>query len=416
MSPSVLLEPLAGRRILVGITGSIAAYKSADLVRRVRELGAEVRVVMTRAATEFITPLTLQAVSGHPVRVGLLDAEAEVGMDHITLARWAEAVVVAPASADFIARAAHGFADDLLATLCLATTAPLVIAPAMNHQMWAHPATQANCDLLRERGVQIWGPAEGEQACGEQGPGRMLEPQALVEHLTRVFSPKHLSGVRVLVTAGPTREDIDPVRFISNRSSGKMGFAVAQAAGEAGAVVTLVSGPVVLPAPPGVRRRDVSTAEEMLEAVLSEAAHIDILISVAAVADYRPTARAPHKLKKGVARLDLELERAPDILTAIAASSPVPFVVGFAAETEDLRVNARVKLKAKHLDVIAANRVGAPAEGFESDENTLMVIWEGGEVALPRARKLHLARQLIAIVAERFHAGRSSQNPGPEAG
>jgi phosphopantothenoylcysteine decarboxylase/phosphopantothenate--cysteine ligase len=407
MSP-IPAEPLSGRRILLGITGSIAAYKGADLVRRVRELGAEVRVVMTQAATQFITPLTLQALSGHPVRMGLLDAEAEAGMDHIALARWAEAVLVAPASADFIARAVQGLADDLLATLCLATEASLAMAPAMNHQMWQHPATQANCEVLRRRGVHLWGPAEGEQACGEQGPGRMLEPQELVEHLRRLFTPKSLTDIRVLVSAGPTREALDPVRFISNRSSGKMGFAVAQAAAEAGAEVTLVSGPVALPTPLGVRRRNGVSAQEMLQAVLAEAPHHDIFIAVAAVADYRPVERFTHKLKKGLDRLELVLERTPDIVSSVTAFVSAPFTVGFAAETGDLEVNARAKLRAKGLDMIAANRVGETAEGFEGEENALTVFWQGGEVVLSRARKLYLARQLMAIVAERFHAKNNS--------
>jgi phosphopantothenoylcysteine decarboxylase/phosphopantothenate--cysteine ligase len=411
MSP-IPAEPLSGRRILLGITGSIAAYKGADLVRRVRELGAEVRVVMTQAATQFITPLTLQALSGHPVRMGLLDAEAEAGMDHIALARWAEAVLVAPASADFIARAVQGLADDLLATLCLATEASLAMAPAMNHQMWQHPATQANCEVLRRRGVHLWGPAEGEQACGEQGPGRMLEPQELVEHLRRLFTPKSLTDIRVLVSAGPTREALDPVRFISNRSSGKMGFAVAQAAAEAGAEVTLVSGPVALPTPLGVRRRNGVSAQEMLQAVLAEAPHHDIFIAVAAVADYRPVERFTHKLKKGLDRLELVLERTPDIVSSVTAFVSAPFTVGFAAETGDLEVNARAKLRAKGLDMIAANRVGETAEGFEGEENALTVFWQGGEVVLSRARKLYLARQLMAIVAERFHAKNNSGQIG----
>jgi len=394
---------LINKRILLGVTGSIAAYKSADLVRRLREAGAEVRVVMTRGATEFITPLTLQALSGEPVRTSLLDADAEAAMGHIELARWADAVVVAPASADFVARLAHGRADDLLAALCLASEAPLVLAPAMNRAMWANAATRDNCALLRERGVRFFGPAQGVQACGETGPGRMLEPPELVERLAALFQTGALAGLSVLVTAGPTREALDPVRYLSNRSSGKMGFAVARAAAEAGARVTLVAGPVALATPPGVERADVESAQEMYDAVMARTADCDVFIAVAAVADYRPTSVADDKIKKNEASISLAMERTPDILAAVARLSPAPFCVGFAAETADLRRYAEDKLLRKGLAMVAANEVGAGV-GFDSDDNALEVLWADGGVSLPRATKQQLGRQLISLIGERYHA------------
>lgn len=395
---------LTSKRILLGVTGGVAAYKAADLVRRLREAGAEVRVVMTRAATQFVTPLTFQALSGNPVHLDLLDPEAEAGMGHIQLARWADAVLVAPATADFMARLAHGLADDLLSTLCLATDAPLVLAPAMNRLMWANPATQGNRRVLESRGVHLFGPAEGGQACGETGPGRMLEPAELVERVAGLFAPGSLSGLTVLVTAGPTREAIDPVRFIGNRSSGKMGYAVAEAAAEAGAQVVLVSGPVALPAPPRVECVRVESAEEMYRAVMARAGASDIFIAAAAVADYRPRVQAGQKIKKDRQELELVLERTPDILAAVAALPQRPFVVGFAAETERLEEHANAKRIRKNLDLIAANQVGRPGSGFESDDNALQVYWEGGSEALPLMPKTRLARQLISIIAERYHA------------
>ena len=398
------MNRLANKRILLGVTGGIAAYKSADLVRRLRAAGAEVQVVMTRAATEFITPLTLQALSGHAVRLELFDPAAEMAMGHIELARWADAVLVAPASADFMARLAHGLADDLLTTLCLACDAPLALAPAMNRQMWDNPATGDNRRLLQRRGVALFGPAEGEQACGEVGPGRMLEPEQLVDRLAALFETGVLQGLTVLISAGPTREAIDPVRFIGNRSSGKMGFAVAEAAAQAGARVTLVSGPVSLPTPPRVDRIDVESAEQMYEAVLQRASECDIFIGVAAVADYRPHEPAAHKLKKTQARLTLELERTRDILAAVASLPAPPFTVGFAAETERVQEHAQAKRRLKSVDMIAANQVGQPGTGFESDENALHLYWEGGDRPLPPGPKPTLARQLIAAVAERYHA------------
>jgi phosphopantothenoylcysteine decarboxylase / phosphopantothenate---cysteine ligase len=395
------------RRILVGVSGGIAAYKSADLVRRLREQGAEVQVVMTAAAREFVTATTFQAVSGRPVRTDLWDAAAEAAMGHIELARWAELVLVAPASADFLARLAAGLADDLLSTLCLATEAPIAVAPAMNRVMWANAATRANVTTLQQRGVQVLGPAEGDQACGEVGAGRMLEPLDLVDRaslLLRGGGP--LRGRRVLITAGPTRERIDPVRFISNRSSGKMGFAVAQAAREAGAEVVLVSGPVSLATPAGVRRIDVESAADMLNAVMGEVDGADIFISTAAVADYRPASAAEQKIKKTSDRMDLSMERTPDVLATVAARPKRPFVVGFAAETESVEQNARAKLLKKNLDMIAANEVGHD-KVFDCEDNQLLVLWRAGRRELAKASKVTLARQLIALIAESYAAART---------
>ncbi len=401
---------LANKRVIVGVTGGIAAYKSADLVRRLREAGAQVRVVMTESATQFITPLTLQALSGHRVHRHLLDADSEAAMGHIELARWADLVLVAPATANFMARLAHGMADDLLSTLCLASEAPVALAPAMNRRMWAQAATRANAALLGERGVHLLGPAEGAQACGETGPGRMLEPVRIVELAGGLFDCGRLAGRHVLVTAGPTREEIDPVRYLSNRSSGKMGFAVAAAAAEAGAAVTLVSGPASLPTPRRVQRVDVQSALQMYDAVMGVAAEQDIVIAAAAVCDYRPRERLAHKLKKNGRVLELSLEPTPDIVAAVAALAPRPFVVGFAAETEALEDNARHKLQRKALDMLAANWVGRPGSGFDSDENELTVYWEGGQRQLPRNSKESLARQLIEVIAERYDAKRTTEN------
>jgi phosphopantothenoylcysteine decarboxylase/phosphopantothenate--cysteine ligase len=376
-------------------------------VRRLREQGAEVQVVMTAAAREFVTPTTFQAVSGRPVRTDLWDAAAEAAMGHIELARWAELVLVAPASADFLARMAAGFADDLLSTLCLATEAPIAVAPAMNRLMWANAATRANVTTLRQRGVQILGPAEGDQACGEVGAGRMLEPLDLADRASLLLrgSALPLRGRRVLITAGPTRERIDPVRFISNRSSGKMGFAVAQAAREAGADVVLVSGPVNLSTPAGVRRIDVESATEMLNAVLGEVDGVDIFISTAAVADYRPAVAAEQKIKKTSDRLDLSMERTADVLATVAARPSRPFVVGFAAETESVEQHARGKLLKKNLDMIAANEVGHD-KAFDCEDNQLLVLWRAGRRELARASKLTLARQLVSLIAESYEATR----------
>lgn len=399
---------MQGKRILLGVSGGIAAYKSPDLVRRLRERGAEVQVVMTAGAREFVTPLTFQAVSGRTVRTDLWDAAAEAAMGHIELARWAQLVMIAPASADFLAKLATGRADDLLSTMCLATEAPLAVAPAMNHVMWANAATRANIATLQQRGVHILGPAEGDQACGEVGTGRMLEPLELVDRAASLLvGGGLLYGRRVLITAGPTRERIDPVRFISNRSSGKMGFAVAQAAREAGAEVILVSGPVSLPTPAGVRRIDVESATEMLTAVLQVVEQADIFISTAAVADYRPANAADQKIKKTSDRLDLCMERTPDVLATVAARPGRPFVVGFAAETESVEQNARGKLLKKNLDMIAANEVGHD-KAFDCEDNQLVVLWRTGRRELGRASKLTLARELVALVAESYVASRGN--------
>ena len=417
-----MLQPLAHKRILLGVTGGIAAYKSVELVRRLREAGAEVQVAMTPAATAFVGPLTFQAVSGRPVRTELLDVNAEAGMGHIELARWADLILIAPASADFLARLAHGLANDLLSTLCLATDRPLAVAPAMNRLMWQNAATQDNCRLLARRGVNLWGPGVGEQACGEIGAGRMLEPLDLCNRVVEgiggkeavampavepaacwPLAPHDLQGLTVLLTAGPTREALDPVRFISNRSTGRMGFAVAAAAAQAGARVVLVSGPVHLPTPPGVERVNVESAMEMYEAVMQRVRHSQIFIATAAVADYRAATAAGQKIKKTRDTLTLELVRNPDILAEVAAlRSFRPFTVGFAAETHDVLHYAEDKRRRKNLDLIAANQVGVAGSGFESEQNALHVLWEGGEKELALADKSVLGRQLVALIAERY--------------
>jgi phosphopantothenoylcysteine decarboxylase / phosphopantothenate---cysteine ligase len=393
---------MASKRILLGVSGGIAAYKSADLVRRLVEGGAEVQVVMTAGAQQFITATTLQALSGRTVRTDLWDQAAEAAMGHIELARWAELVLIAPATADFLARLAHGMADDLLSTLCLATAAPLVVAPAMNQQMWQHPATQTNVGLLAQRGVRVLGPGVGFQACGETGPGRMLEPAEIAD-LVALLLPGEgpLAQRRVLITAGPTRECIDPVRFLSNRSSGKMGFAVAQAMREAGAEVVLVTGPVSLPTPAGVRRIDVESCQQMYEAVQRELPGTAIFVGTAAVADYRPTRCADHKIKKSQDTMPLELTRTVDILAHVSASNPRPFVIGFAAETDAVEQHASAKLLAKNLDLIAANEVGH-SKAFDCEENALVVLWRGGRIELPAAPKRVLARALSALIIERY--------------
>ena len=424
--------------IILGVAGGIAAYKSPEIVRRLKDAGHEVRVVMTAGAEAFVTPLTFQAVSGEPVHRDLLDESAEAAMGHIELARWADVVLAAPATANLMARLAHGFADDLLTTLCLATAAPVVLAPAMNQQMWRAAATRTNLDVLVERGVRIIGPDAGWQACGDVGPGRMSEPEDIVAALFAEgasasgplapeapgagarkaraggadAAPAPLAGVRVLVTAGPTREAIDPVRFISNHSSGKMGFAVAAAAHGLGAEVDLVSGPVALDPPPGVGVVPVGSAEEMYREVLSRAADCDIFIATAAVADYTPAAPAPGKLKKEAAPLRLDLRPTPDILAEVAALEDPPFTVGFAAETEDLERHARSKLERKRLDLIAGNRVDRSDLGFDSDRNALLVLWpDGGRADLPAGPKTLLARQLLNLVSERLLAKRTASHP-----
>jgi phosphopantothenoylcysteine decarboxylase/phosphopantothenate--cysteine ligase len=389
-------------RILLGVTGGIAAYKSPDLVRRLMERGADVQVVMTGAAQRFVSPMSFQAVSGRPTRSDLWDDAAEAAMGHIELARWAQLVLVAPASADFIARLAGGRADDLLATLCLATEAPIALAPAMNRVMWANKATQANVEILVSRGIRILGPGAGSQACGEIGEGRMWEPVQLAESLLEPpANAGLLAGLNILITAGPTRERIDPVRYLTNRSSGKMGFAVAAAAREAGAHVTIVSGPVQMPTPVGVTRINVESARDMYAAVHRQVADADVFIAAAAVADFQPVTVARQKIKKQGLGVKLDLEPAPDIVKSVADMAKRPFVVGFAAETNDVEENARLKLKRKKLDMIAANQVG---EGiaFDCDDNALTVIWPGGKVEVARGPKIDVARQLIALIAQRL--------------
>jgi phosphopantothenoylcysteine decarboxylase/phosphopantothenate--cysteine ligase len=411
------------KRVILGVTGSIAAYKAAELVRRLRDAGAEVQVVMSRGAMEFVTPLTFQSLSGRPVRSNLMDTEAEAGMGHIELARWADAVLVAPASADFIARLAQGRADDLLTTLCLATDAAVAVAPAMNRVMWDNPATQSNIRALRSRQVSLLGPAQGEQACGETGTGRLLEPADLVQQLATLFATGSLAGLHVLVTAGPTREPIDPVRYISNHSSGRMGYALAQAAVEAGARVTLVSGPVTLPLPERLYAFvAVQTAEQMLQAVMQSVSDCHIMVAAAAVSDYRPARPAGEKQKRRKEALQLDLLPNPDVLAqAMASAGDRLFSVGFAAETNDLRQHACDKLQRKGVDMLVANRVGwddnGNATGFNADDNQVLVLWRDGEKEYPLMSKSALARKIVQLIAERYHAKtNTTENPGRSTG
>lgn len=397
------LTTLAGRRILLGVTGGIAAYKAADLTRRFKEVGADVQVVMTAGATEFIAPLTFQALSGREVRSELFDAAHEAAMGHIELARWADLIVVAPASANFIAQITQGSAGDLLTTLCLATDRPLAIAPAMNRLMWSNAATQANVATLRARGVHILGPGAGSQACGEVGDGRMLEPTDIRASVALMFAQGPLAGVRAVVTAGPTREPIDPVRVITNRSSGKQGYAVAQALSALGASVTLVSGPTALAVPPGVQRVDIETAEDMLQASLHAADQADIFVGTAAVADYRPAQAEVQKIKKKDAEMSLPLERTTDVLKAVREKFPSLFMVGFAAETEKLAEHAQGKLKNKKLDLIAANLVGG-GRAFDREDNALHLFWPEGDQELAPASKSALARELVQVIASLYRS------------
>ena len=393
---------LFNRNVLLGVSGGIAAYKSAELVRQLQELGATVRVIMTRGAQEFITPLTLQALSGNPVHTELLDEEAEQGMGHIELARWADLLLIAPATADLIARLAAGRGDDLLTTVALATAAPKLLAPAMNQQMWRDPATTANVDTLLQRNMQMIGPAAGEQACGDVGPGRMEEPQTIAEAAAGLFSGGALAGKRVVITAGPTREALDPVRYISNHSSGKMGYALAQAAVDAGASTTLVSGPVNLQVPDHANCKPVESARDMLDACLALVPDCDVFIACAAVADYRPAQVQEQKIKKGDEdETTLLLVKNPDIVAAVAASESRPFTVGFAAETQDVLGYARAKMKRKGLDMIIANDVSDSGIGFNSEENEVTVLWPQGEQPLTRANKAAIARQIMELIAER---------------
>ncbi len=405
-------RPLEGQKLLLCVGGGIAAYKSLELVRRLRDAGATVQVAMTAGAQQFVTPLSFQALSGHPTRTTLWDSAAEQAMGHIELARWADRILIAPATADLLARLAHGNADDLVTTLCLASTAPLTVCPAMNHRMWLHPATQANMALLRERGVQVIGPEDGPLAEGESGPGRVSEAPTIIAALAGNLAPQapakpgRLNGMRVLISAGPTYEDLDPVRYVGNRSSGKMGYALAAAAARQGAQVVLVSGPVQLATPAGVQRIDVRSAAQMREAVLG-ALPADIYIGAAAVADYTPRQVSPQKLKKtaGSQTLTLELVRTADILAEVAVQEQaLKLVVGFAAETHDVEKYARGKLADKHLDLIIANQVGIAGNGFESDQNAAVAYWNGGLREFPGTAKTQLAEQLLDLIAERLDA------------
>ena len=398
------------KRILLGVTGGIAAYKSAELVRLLRKQGAEVQVVMTKSAMQFISPLTFQALSGNPVHTELLDADVENAMGHISLARWADVLLIAPATANTLAKLAHGLADDLLSTLYLAATCPVYVAPAMNQAMWNKVVTQENRQTLLRHGVKFIGPEQGDQACGETGYGRMSEPTAICAQLLANDKPdlltisQYLKGHKILISAGPTREPLDPVRYLTNRSSGKMGYALATAALKAGAEVTLISGPVALSAPAGVELIKVTTAEEMYQAVMSKVATQTIYIGAAAVADYSPVLSQPEKIKKQADQLTIVLQKNKDILAAGAADTSRPFTVGFAAETHDLENYARNKLSRKNLDMIAANWVGQEQGGFDSEQNALHVFWANGDKSFPMTDKTQLAKQLMALIAERIQA------------
>ena len=397
------MHRLRNKRILLGISGGIAAYKSAELVRALTGAGCEVRVVMTQGAKEFITPLTLQALSGNPVHHSLLDPEAEAGMGHIELAKWADFILIAPASANFIARLAAGMGDDLLTTLCLASVAPLAIAPAMNQAMWLDASTQANIKKIQSvKNIQMWGPDQGQQACGDVGPGRMIEPINLAQLLAQQFESKALSGKTVLITAGPTREAIDPVRYISNHSSGKMGYALAMAAQEAGAHVVLISGPVQLPPPDRVEVISVESAQQMLEAVEAKLSNTDIFIGAAAVADYRPANLATQKIKKNNDEMNIHLVKNPDIIATVAAKANKPFTVGFAAETQDVLAYARGKLLKKSLDMIIANDVSNKDIGFNSDDNAIIIIDKDQEKEYPQASKYQLAQHIINHISHKL--------------
>ena len=396
------MSALLNKNILLGVSGGIAAYKAAELCRLLIKQGANLRVVMTPSATEFVQPLTFQALSGFPVLSDLFETEADNAMDHIDLARWADLMVIAPATAGSIAKLADGYADNLLTTIALATGAKLAVAPAMNQQMYQNEATTKNISALRQRGVRIWGPDEGDQACGEVGPGRMLEPQHLVEQVLKLYRPGLLTGKKVMITAGPTREAIDPVRYITNRSSGKMGYALARAAIDAGAEVTLVSGPVHIAVPQPVELLTCQSAMDMYQQVMAHVAGQDIFIASAAVADFRVAKVAEQKIKQSSKMQTLELVENPDILASVAQLDERPFCVGFAAETQQLEKYARDKLKRKNLDMIAANRVDGSDAGFDVDDNALDVFWNDGEVQLPRQSKTLIAEQLVDIIARQF--------------
>jgi phosphopantothenoylcysteine decarboxylase/phosphopantothenate--cysteine ligase len=396
------MTSLTNKRILLGVTGGIAAYKSAELIRRLQDQGADVRVVMTRNATEFITPLTLQALSGHPVHLDLLDPETESVMGHIELARWADIILVAPGSANFIARLAQGHGSDLLSTICLAAQCRIAVAPAMNQAMWSNSATQTNIEMLKTSHIAVFGPDEGLQACGEVGQGRLLDIEGIVDLTAGSFPSGILAGKRVIITAGPTREAIDPVRFISNHSSGKQGYALAQAAVEAGASVILISGPTSLEPPDRTRRIDVISADEMYAAAIAEVNEADIFIGVAAVADYKPVMFQSQKIKKDrvEGELKISLVENPDIIARIADLDAGPFTVGFAAETENVVEYARKKLIAKKLDMIIANDVADNAIGFNSDENQTTLLWGNHEELVPMASKSVIAERIIQVIAQ----------------
>ncbi|AFJ97639.1 bifunctional phosphopantothenoylcysteine decarboxylase/phosphopantothenate--cysteine ligase CoaBC [Cronobacter sakazakii] len=395
---------LAGKKIVLGVSGGIAAYKTPELVRRLRERGAEVRVAMTEAAKAFITPLSLQAVSGYPVSDSLLDPAAEAAMGHIELGKWADLVILAPATADLIARVAAGMANDLVTTICLATPSPVAVVPAMNQQMYRNIATQQNIERLASRGLRIWGPDSGSQACGDVGPGRMLDPLEIVELAVKHFAPVNdLQHLNIMITAGPTRERLDPVRYITNDSSGKMGFAIAAAASARGARVTLVAGPVALPTPPGVERIDVESALEMEAAVQQRAQQQQIFIGCAAVADYRAETISSEKIKKQGDELTLKMVKNPDIVAGVAAlSQNRPYVVGFAAETNNVEEYARQKRQRKNLDLICANDVSQAGHGFNSDTNALHLFWQKGDKVLPLERKALLGQRLLDEIVTRY--------------
>lgn len=395
------MTDLKGQHVVLGVTGGIAAYKSPDLARRLREQGAEVTVIMTASAEKLVSPTVFQAVSGGPVRGDLWDEKAESAMGHIELARWADLILIAPATANLMAQLAAGSAENLLTTVCLATDAPVVLAPAMNQAMWRNPSTQANRKKLEDRHVRLIGPEEGEQACGDEGPGRMTEPVDIVARLGMGKVAGILRDLQVMVTAGPTREAIDPVRFVSNRSSGKMGFAVSRAAADAGALVTLIAGPVSLTTPKGVARIDVESATDMYETVMDRISETDIYIGAAAISDYRPAQTVAKKIKKTAATFTLEMVKSPDLLATIAALDHGPFSVGFAAETDKLEENALTKLESKRLDMIVANLVGDKL-GFDRDDNSAIIMWPGGCKAVPNMAKTRLARQLVAMIASRY--------------
>lgn len=406
------MQQLTNKRILLGITGGIAAYKSAELVRHLKKAGADVRVVMTKGAMEFITPLTLQALSGNPVHHALLDPETEAGMGHIELAKWADLLLVAPASANFLARLSQGLGDDLLTTICLATEAPLAIAPAMNQAMWKDGTTQQNLQRLidiKGKNFHVFGPDAGEQACGDVGPGRMLDPEVIAASCADLFETGLLAGINLVVTAGPTREAIDPVRYISNHSSGKMGYAIAEAARDAGARVTLISGPVNLPAPERITLKQINSARDMLDEALSQMGECQVFIAAAAVADYRPLTVANQKIKKSGDQIDITMIKNPDVVATVAHHEQRPFTVGFAAETQAVEDYARGKLTNKNLDMIVANDVSREDIGFNSDNNAATAIWQEGQQSFDSMSKHTMARQLIELIAMRYQE--SQQHP-----